>query len=262
VSASGPAVVALPRPELAPADPPRLSVVVPVYNEGEAVEPVLRALDAGIATPHEILVVYDFDGDTTVPVVARLSGELPAIRGHRNDLGRGVLKAMKSGIAAAAAPYVLVSMADGSDEPEVVDRMVALAEGGADVVAASRYMRGGRQVGGPLLKRTMSRVAGLTLHWFAGVPVHDPTSNFKLYSRRFLDATTIESTAGFELALELTVKATLAGRRLAEVPTTWRDRTSGTSNFRLRAWLPHYLRWYRLAFVGRWTGRGRTRRAA
>ena len=135
-------------------------------------------------------------------------------------------------------------MADGSDEPQVVDPMVALARDGADVVAASRYMRGGRQVGGPRLKRLLSRAAGLTLHWFGGVPVHDPTNNFKLYSRRFLDAVTIESEAGFELALELTVKATLDGRRLAEVPTTWRDRTAGQSNFHLRKWLPHYLHWY------------------
>ena len=89
--------------------------------------------------------------------------------------------------------------------------MVALARDGADVVSASRYMRGGHQIGGPPLKRLMSRTAGLTLHWFAGVPTHDPTNNFKLYSRRFLDTVTIESTAGFELALELTVKATLAG---------------------------------------------------
>ena len=85
-------------------------------------------------------------------------------------------------------------MADGSDEPHVVDPMVALARDGADVVSASRYMRGGRQVGGPPLKRLMSRTAGLTLHWFAGVPTHDPTNNFKLYSRRFLDTVTIEST--------------------------------------------------------------------
>ncbi len=231
--------------------PPELSIVVPVYNEGEAVESVLRALTAGVATPHEILVVYDFDEDTTVPVIARLAAELPAIRGHRNDIGPGVLNAMLSGIAAARGDYVLITMADGSDEPQAVDPMVALALDGADVVAASRYMRGGRQVGGPLLKRLMSRTAGLTLHWFGGVPVHDSTSNFKLYSRRFLDSVTIESTAGFELALELTVKATLAGRRLAEVPTTWRDRTAGASNFRLRTWLPHYLHWYVAAFRGR-----------
>jgi dolichol-phosphate mannosyltransferase len=234
---------------------PELAIVLPVYNEGEAVEPVLRALSAGVHTPHEMVVVYDFDEDTTVPVVERLRGELPGLRGLRNDLGRGVLNAMKAGIAGTTAPYVLISMADGSDEPEVVDPMVTLASDGADVVSASRYMKGGRQVGGPPLKRLLSRVAGLTLHWFAGVPTHDPTNNFKLYSRRFLDATTIESTAGFELALELTVKATLARRVVAEVPTTWRDRTAGQSNFKMRKWLPHYLHWYRVAFVGRFTRR-------
>lgn len=228
-----------------------LSIVVPVFKEGEAVEPILRALTAGVSTPHEIVVVYDFDEDPTVPVIERLATELPTIRGLRNDLGRGVLNAMRAGIASSAAPYVLISMSDGSDEPHIVDSMVQLARDGADVVAASRYMRGGRQIGGPRLKRLMSRTAGLTLHWFGGVATHDPTNNFKLYSRRFLDATTIESEAGFELALELTVKATLAGRRVAEVPTTWRDRTSGQSNFKLRKWLPHYLHWYLVALKGR-----------
>jgi dolichol-phosphate mannosyltransferase len=235
-----------------PARPaPSLSVVVPVYNEGEAVVPVLRALDAAVHVPHEILVVYDFDGDTTVPVIRRLEGELPTLRGHRNDLGRGVLNAMKAGIAASRGRHVLISMADGSDDHAVIDSMVELAESGADVVAASRYVKGGRQVGGPPLKRLMSRTAGLTLHWFGGVATHDPTNNFKLYSRRFLDSVSIESQAGFELALELTVKATLAGRRVAEVPSTWRDRTAGQSNFKLRQWLPHYLRWYFRAFRGR-----------
>jgi dolichol-phosphate mannosyltransferase len=228
-----------------------LSIVVPVYNEGDAVEPVLRALSAGVRTPHEIVVVYDFDGDTTVPVVAHLAAEIPGLRGLRNDLGRGVLNAMKAGIAGTTGEYVLISMADGSDEPHIVDSMVRLARDGADVVAASRYMRGGHQVGGPFLKRLMSRAAGLSLHWFGGVGTHDPTNNFKLYRRRFLEATPIESTAGFELALELTVKATAAGRRVAEVPTTWRDRTAGQSNFKLRKWLPHYLRWYFVALGAR-----------
>lgn len=236
---------------------PELSIVMPVFKEGEAVEPAIRALVEQVRTPHELLVVYDFDEDPTVPVIARLAAEMPAVRGHRNDLGRGVLNAMKAGIAGSSGTYVLITMADGSDEPHLVDAMVALARDGADIVAASRYMPGGRQVGGPFVKRSMSRAAGLSLHWFAGVRTHDPTNNFKLYARRFLDGVRIESAAGFELALELTVKATLAGRRVAEVPTTWRDRTQGQSNFKLRAWLPHYLRWYRRAFVGRWLGRPR-----
>jgi dolichol-phosphate mannosyltransferase len=220
-------------------------VVVPVYNEGENIDRVLRGFMREVTTrPLEILVVYDFDEDTTVPVVQRLHAEIPEIRLLRNRIGRGVLNAIKAGFAAAAAPRVLVMMADGSDEPRDVDAMVAQSQGGAELVAAARYMPGGHQVGGPLLKRLMSRTAGLSLHWLGGIPTHDPTNNFKLYSRRLLDAVTIESMAGFELALELTVKAHALGLRIAEVPTTWRDRTAGESRFQVRKWLPHYLRWY------------------
>jgi glycosyltransferase involved in cell wall biosynthesis len=239
-------------PDLTGAAPkPELSVVVPVYNEGERVVPVLRALCKALATPHEVLVVHDFDDDTTVPPVRALAAELPTVRLVRNDLGRGVLNAMKAGIAASRGKHVLVTMADGSDDARDVEPMLRFGHLGADVVAASRYMRGGRQQGGPRLKRLLSRIAGLSLHAFAGVPIHDPTNNFKLYSREFLDSVTIESQAGFELAIELSVKAALAGRMMAEVPTTWRDRTAGQSRFQLRAWLPHYLRWYLLAFRGR-----------
>ncbi|MGH2428178.1 MAG: glycosyltransferase [Candidatus Limnocylindria bacterium] len=230
---------------------PQLSVVMPVYNEADNIRPVLRAVAASVRTPHEILVVYDFDEDTTVPVVRELMAEMPAVRLHRNTLGRGVLNAMKAGMAVASAPHVLVSMADGSDDLSQVDEMVRLAHSGADLVAASRYMRGGRQIGGPLVKRILSRVAGLTLHWFGRVPIHDPTNNFKLYSRELLDSVRIESRGGFELAIELSVKATLAGRRLAEIPTTWRDRTAGESRFKFRAWLPLYLRWYAYLYRGR-----------
>jgi len=229
-----------------------LSVVVPVYNEGENVVPTLRGIVARTTTrPMEVLVVHDFDGDTTVPVVKRLQAELPELRLHRNDIGRGALNALKSGLAAAKAPHVLVTMGDGSDDPGDIDAMFALASGGADVVAGSRYMKGGNQVGGPLLKRTMSRVAGLSLHWLGGLPIHDATSNYRLYSKRLLKRVTIESNGGFELGLELTVKAYALGMRIAEVPTTWRDRTAGKSRFRLLAWLPRYLRWYWVGIAAR-----------
>jgi len=219
--------------------------VVPVYNEGENVVATLRGvIERAHTRPLEVLVVHDFDEDTTVPVVERLQSELPELRLHRNTLGRGVLNALKSGLAAARAPYVLVTMGDGSDDPGEIDAMYALANSGADVVAGSRYMRGGHQLGGPLLKRSMSRVAGLSLHWLGGLPIHDATSNYRMYSKRLLQRVTIESRGGFELGIELTVKAYALGMQVAEVPTTWRDRTAGQSRFRLWKWLPRYLRWY------------------
>jgi glycosyltransferase involved in cell wall biosynthesis len=230
---------------------PELTVVMPVYEEAESIRPTLEALATNVRSSHEVIVVHDFDEDTTVPVVLELQAIMPTVRLHRNDLGRGVLNAMKAGMAEARAPYVIVSMADGSDDYRVVDAMVGLARAGADVVAASRYMRGGRQIGGPRLKGLMSRAAGLSLYWLGGMGTHDATNNFKLYSRRFLDEVTIESEGGFELALELTVKATLMGLTVREVPAVWRDRSAGQSRFRMRAWLPRYLRWYRVGLFQR-----------
>lgn len=231
---------------------PALSIVIPVYNEGDIVVPTLRGLYAQVCTrPFEVLVVHDFDEDTTVPVVRRLQAEMVGLVLHRNRLGRGALNAVKSGLGAAAAPYVLVMMADDSDDPGVIDAMVERARRGADVVSGSRYMQGGRQLGGPLLKRTLSRAAGLSLHWLAGVPTRDSTTNFRLYSRRLLDTVTIESRAGFELGLELTVKAHLLGLLVDEVPATWRDRRAGQSRFRMWRWIPHYLHWYLLGLYGR-----------
>jgi dolichol-phosphate mannosyltransferase len=234
---------------------PLLSVVVPVYNEGEDVAPTLRGIvEKTRVRPLEVLVVHDFDEDTTVPVVKRMQVEMHELRLHRNTLGRGVLNAMKSGLRAAKAPYVLITMGDGSDEASDIDAMYALAHAGADVVAGSRYMPGGRQLGGPLLKRTLSRAAGLSLHWIGGLPTHDATSNFRLYSKRLLNQVSIESRGGFELGLELTVKAYGLGLRIAEVPTTWRDRTAGQSRFKLWEWLPRYLHWYWRGIGGRLQG--------
>jgi dolichol-phosphate mannosyltransferase len=234
----------------------QLSVVVPVYNEGENITATLTGLTNALASvPCEIVVVYDFDEDDTVPVVKRLAESMPSVRLEHNRLGRGVLNAIKAGFATARAPFVLVTMGDGSDDPREPPLMLERARAGADLVSASRYMPGGRQLGGPLFKRSLSRAAGLSLHWLGGVPTHDPTSNYKLYSRRLLESVSIESEAGFELAIELTVKAHRLGMGIAEVPTTWRDRTAGVSRFQLRQWLPHYLRWYWLGIGARFRRR-------
>jgi len=235
-----------------------LSIVIPVYNEGQNIASTLRGIASSVrSAATEILVVYDFDEDDTIPVVTRLQGQIPHLKLHRNRRGRGVLNAIQAGFDIAAAPSVLVMMADGSDEPAAIDPMLEKARAGADVVAGSRYTRGGGQQGGPLIKRTMSRTAGVSLFLVGALPIHDATSNFRLYSRRLLDAVTIESTAGFELALELTVKAQRLGMMVGEVGTVWHDRTAGQSRFRLMKWLPHYLRWYGFALRTRLTQRPR-----
>jgi glycosyltransferase involved in cell wall biosynthesis len=230
-----------------------LSLVIPVYNEADNVVPLLRDVEAKVREPHEVLLVYDFPEDSTLPAVTAMQPACPAVRLVHNTLGRGVLNAIKAGFQASGGDVIVVMMADRSDEPADVPEMAKLVRAGADVVAGSRYVRGGRQEGGPLVKRTLSRLAGMSLHYLAGLPIRDATNNFRAYSRRAVELP-IEGQASFAIALELTLKAHWQGWRLAEVPTTWRDRTAGQSRFRLWAWLPHYLRWYLLALRKAWLG--------
>ncbi|HEU5001846.1 MAG TPA: glycosyltransferase [Actinomycetota bacterium] len=223
---------------------PDLSIVVPAYNEGSAIVACLDQIVATVATPFEVLVVYDTPEDTTAPFVASYARADPRVRPALNTYGRGPAQAIRFGLEHAQAPIAVVTMADGSDEARLIDEMARLVAEGAAVVAASRYMRGGRQIGGPPLKRTLSRLAGVSLYWLGRVGTHDATSAFKAYSTAFVREARIESDRGFEIGLELVGKAKHMGRRVAEVPTTWRDRTEGASNFRVAAWLPTYLRWY------------------
>lgn len=229
-----------------------ISIVVPVYNEAENIQLFLRDLEAALAEPHETLIVYDFPEDTTLPAVAAMQPPCPSVRLVHNTLGKGVLNALKAGFQASSGDAVIVMMADRSDEPRDVTAMAKLIRDGADVVAGSRYMKGGRQEGGPWVKRTLSRMAGVSLYYLAGLPTHDATNNFRAYSRRVVTEIPIEGQASFALAMELTLKAHWQGWRVTEVPTTWRDRSAGQSRFRLFAWLPHYMRWYIRALRRAW----------
>jgi hypothetical protein len=109
-------------------------------------------------------------------------------------------------------------------------------------------MRSGRQIGGPLLKSSLSRLAGTSLHVLARVGTRDGTNSFKAYSTDFVRSVGIHSDEGFEVGLELVAKARRLRLPVAEIPTIWLERVSGQSNFKLRKWLPHYMKWYLYAF--------------
>ena len=231
----------------------RITIVVPVYNEGDNIRTTLAELDSKVRVDAETWLVYDREDDTTLGPARDLEGKTRlAFRLVRNKYGCGALNAIKTGLEDAPGELVVVTMADLCDPPEVINDMFAAAEREhADIVCASRYMKGGCQVGGPRFKGFLSHAAGLLLCWFARLPTHDPTNSFKLYRKSYLNEVKIESTGGFELGMELVVKARALGRKIVEVPTTWRDRVAGKSNFKLWKWLPNYLRWFFYAFVHR-----------
>src|SRR3981189_3261627 len=145
---------------------PQVSVVIPVYNEGDGIVACLERILRSVTLPTEILVVYDMPGDTTVPYAEKVAAADARVRPVHNTFGRGPANAIRFGIGAARAPVAVVTMADGSDDPRQIDELARLVDRGVVVAAASRYMPGGQQVGGPRFKGLLSWWAGRTLPWF------------------------------------------------------------------------------------------------
>lgn len=227
---------------------PRVSVVIPAYDEGAKIEDVLARLTEGVQLPSEIVVVVDSPTDSTASYVEKYASTDQRVRLLVNDVEPGPAQAIRYGIEHAAADVVVVTMADGCDDPQQIDQLVRLVERGVVVAAASRYSRGGQQVGGPFLKGMLSRLAGWSLWALARVGTRDATNSFKAYDVDFLRQVGISSSAGFEIGIELVAKARRARLPVAELPTIWLERHAGMSNFKLASWVPHYLRWWAFAF--------------
>ncbi|MCU1523838.1 MAG: glycosyltransferase family 2 protein [Microbacteriaceae bacterium] len=231
----------------------RVSIIIPAYNEGDHIIVGLERIVAAVTTDAEILVVVDTADDTTIAPVERFSQDHPQVRAVVSSYGRGPAHAIRFGIDTATSATLVVTMADGCDDPRQIDELVLLVERGVVVAAASRYMAGGQQVGAPRLKRFLSRLAGRSLHTLANAGTRDATNSYKAYNASFVKSVGIDSRDGFEIGLELTAKARRLRLPVAEIPTIWLDRTDGTSNFRIAAWIPKYFRWYRFAFGPRLT---------
>ncbi len=216
----------------APAAEPHLTIVVPAYQEGEDILPGLRRILAAVQTPAELLVVVDSADDSTAAPVRELAATEPSVRVAVNNYGRGPANAIRYGIHQAVAPIVVVTMADGCDDPRQIDDLARLVDRGVVVAAASRYMPGGQQVGGGRFKTFLSRTAGRTLHAFADIGTRDATNSFKAYRRSFVTDVGIDSRDGFEIGLELTAKARRLRLPVAEIPTIWLDRARASRTSR------------------------------
>jgi len=220
-----------------------LGIIIPVYNEGDNIQPTINVIEQMVKTSHRIYIVYDFDEDNTLPVIKKMQQEGLPIELLKNS-SRGVANAINTGLRNALEDYLLVTMADLSDDYSVVDRMCQLMTDGYDIVCGSRYMKGGKQIGGPFFKKLLSRTAGWTLKYFAGLPVYDITNSFKLYRKSMVDNIDIQSNKGFEIGMEIVVKAHFSGYKITELPCIWTDRRAGQSKFKIFNWMPKYLKWY------------------
>jgi dolichol-phosphate mannosyltransferase len=225
---------------------PVVTILIPVKNEGLNLTIMLKILTAVVDVPHEVLVVFDREGDDSIAVVKAMAPQYPTIRAVHNTLGPGILNALRSGVANAAGRYVLIFAADEVGPVLAIEDMLALMEQGCDFVSCTRYAYGGRRLGGSMIGGLLSRLANWAFCRLSGMRLTDATTGIKMFRPDLFERLHLQARpVGWAVAFEMGIKAQLAGLKLGEVPIVSIDRLyGGKSTFALGSWTAEYVRWF------------------
>jgi dolichol-phosphate mannosyltransferase len=229
-----------------PVAPIVVTILIPVKNEGLNLTIMLKILRAVVDVPHEVLVVFDREGDDSLVVVDEMSPSYPTMRAVHNTRGAGILNALRTGIERARGKYVLIFAADEVGPVLAIDDMIALMEQGCDFVSCTRYAHGGRRLGGSFIGGLLSRLANWMFCRLSGFRLTDATTGIKMFKPALFEELHLEARpVGWAVAFEMGIKAQLAGLKLGEVPIVSIDRLyGGKSTFALGSWTAEYLRWF------------------
>ena len=203
-----------------------LSVVVPVYNEEENVEPLIGEINGvlrHLGKSYEIVVVDDGSEDQTFAVLSKLQREQPTMKVVRLKRNFGQTAALAAGLSYARGEIVILRDGDGQNDPADIPALLAKLAEGNDLVAGWRFNRRD-----PFFNRRLpSMIANRLISWTTRVKLHDygctlkamrkeVAKNLKLYGEmhRFIPAIAFER-----------------GARIAELKVNHRPRLRGQSKY-------------------------------
>jgi glycosyltransferase involved in cell wall biosynthesis len=202
--------------------PVSISVVIPAKNEEKNIAAVLAELPSTVT---EVLLVDGRSTDRTIEVARHARPDIVIVQERRPGKG----SALRAGFAAATGDIIVMLDADGSMIPDEIARFVTMLQGGFDFVKGSRFMTGGSSEDITLL-RTVGH--GLILHTgnlLFRTNFTDLCYGYCAFWREHLDVLALDA-EGFEIETQLVLRAVRTGLRVAEVPSTERERANGVSN--------------------------------
>lgn len=232
-----------------------LTLVIPILNEGVRIIPVLSTLFLTTNIPLSILIVYDFDNDTTLPIIKDLSKTFPNIRTVKNKYQK-LNGAIRTGFEECNSDIVGVWLAYHVDPFGLIDNMYDLISNHECVlVSGNRFNSVKRVSRGPIIKKLLSRTANFILNRLIGIPLGDITTSIKMFRLSFIRSHPIETTVagGWALSTELAVKAAIDGEKLGDIEFKPENVNliHGVTNFKVLKYLRHYFRWLMIGFQNR-----------
>jgi glycosyltransferase involved in cell wall biosynthesis len=226
-----------------------LSLVIPVYNEADSLQPLVAEIDAALTAagqPFEIVFVDDGSSDRSFPVMQALAAARRDVRVVKLRRNFGKAAALSHGFEACRGDVVVTLDGDRQDDPAEIPRLVSRLDEGYDLVSGWKQSRQD-----PLNKTLPSRFFNWTVRRTTGLPLHDFNCGLKAYRREVLDTIHIYG----EQHRYIPVVAAQAGFRVTEEPVHHRKRTAGVSKYGWQRYLRGYLDLTTVLFLGRYQHR-------
>jgi glycosyltransferase involved in cell wall biosynthesis len=223
---------------------PQISVVVPLLNEEDNLEPlygqIVRALAGRYS--YEIIFIDDGSTDRSFEILKGLSQRDPLVRVIRFRRNFGQTAAMSAGFGHARGEVIVALDADLQNDPADIPILMDKLHEGYDVVSGWRKNRKDKA----LTRRLPSKIANGLIAWITGVRLHDYGCTLKAYKREILQETRLYG----EMHRFIPAIASWAGARIAEVVVNHRPRTAGVAKYGLGRTFKVILDLITLKFLG------------
>lgn len=208
----------------------KLSVIIPVYSEEEALRKVVRDL---MANAHDrlhqiILIVAPKSTERTFQICQELAAEFPILNYYTQQENPGLGRAYRQSFTYVTGTHVLMLDADGEMDINTVPKMIAAVEAGNDMAVASRWIKGGTVHDYDPLTYVLNRSFQIIFRILFFTKVHDLTYGFKIFNAKLLKEVHWWGEM-HEIATETTLKPIRLGYKIVEIPSVWRKRVEGVS---------------------------------
>jgi len=217
---------------------PKLSIIVPTFNEEENIEKFLTDTNRVLKqnkTSHELIVVDDIGKDDTRIIVKKLMKKIPEIKLIEKDTNTGLTPAMFDGYNYASGEYLGAMDADLCHDPKYLKEMVdILDKDQADFVIGSRYIKGSKYVGKPFLNKLAGKAGKFVIQFILNLPCKDTSNNFRIFKRKIWSDIKGElKSTGNIMFVEIIWLAHRKHYRIKEIPTTYIERRFGKSKLKI-----------------------------
>jgi dolichol-phosphate mannosyltransferase len=221
-----------------------LSVVIPAYNEEENVKPTITEIIETLTKekiPHEIVLVNDNSKDKTPQIVMEMQKNFPQIKLVNRIAPGGFGRAIRSGLENFTGDYVVIVMADLSDDPNDIVQYYYKLEEGYDAVFGSRFKKESKVIEYPIVKLYINRIVNRMIQILFWTKHNDLTNAFKAYRSHVIKSILPLRAAHFNITIEISLSTLIRNYKIASVPIHWYGRKWGQSNLKLRAMGRRYL---------------------